>query len=1012
MDPERFLGRLPELYENWNQDSVRPKSNQFQDICDQIPSMTTANILQLLNWAVSCLDGDEIYCEIGTYLGSTLIGSLINHHDRTAYAVDNFAEYNPQGDNFEHLLNHITAFALEDQIYFYDQDFEAFFFEFGELENKPEIGVYFYDGAHDYRSVLLGLLLARPFLARNALIILDDYNWDTVQQASWDFIATHSACQSILEIFTPVARYPTFWNGIQVICWNPDRAFNYAFGELEKRRKFGVIRDIYDLQMREQHQESVKALYHEAQYWHQHKNYSLAKEKYQLFLNSYTEDAKAWLNFGILLYETAYYQEALAAFVKVTQIDKENGIPYFYLGLTFEKSGRIHSAIEAYQAATKIQNPKRIEAYNNLGNLLLEQGAFDRAEQYYREAIKLHPNHSGSYLNLGSLLLETGNIVAAIELYQHVLKSDNQNLDISHNLELALTIQHNPGQFYFNNGNNFYYAKSYVRANQQYQMALKFGFNLEEVYLKSIECLNKLGQNSEIIKQLRLALSTHPDSEECHFRLITILFQSGNPGLLEAAEVAVKCLPKSYTLKLFYHLLLPLTYQSQAEIEFYHARFQEGLNRIEQEINQDIRSNNVAAIENAFAGIGRFTTFYLTYQARNIRQEQQQYAAIVQSIMQVKYPQWSKDLTMPTVGDKIRIGYFSNYLHAYSGTFWLTGWFKYFDQNRFEIYCYYTGNSPDAVTQHFEKYSYTFHYLEGNLETICHQIFNDRLHILVFPEIGMNPQTLQVAALRLAPIQCTAWGHPVTSGLSTIDYYLSSQLMEPEDAQEHYTETLIHLPNTGVTYPKPEIPQPTLSRQDFGLHDDSIVYLCCQAPFKYLPHHDVIFPEIARKVPQVQFVFLRADVLKPRLKKAFAALELHSEDYCLFLPVQARNDYLTLNLHADIYLDTIGFTGGNTTFDAIACGLPIVTYPGKLMRGRLSYGMLNKLGVTETIAHDIQSYIDIAVRLGLDTNWRQHMATKMLQNHEQLYEDLECVRALEDFYTQTISGNNVKKLIH
>jgi len=87
MDYQRFIAQLPNLYENWGQDSVRPKSEQFQQVWPS-QGMTTANVMV----AQFCceLESDEIYCEIGTYRGSTLIGALLNHPERMAYAVDNF----------------------------------------------------------------------------------------------------------------------------------------------------------------------------------------------------------------------------------------------------------------------------------------------------------------------------------------------------------------------------------------------------------------------------------------------------------------------------------------------------------------------------------------------------------------------------------------------------------------------------------------------------------------------------------------------------------------------------------------------------------------------------------------------------------------------------------------------------------------------------------------------------------------------------------------------------------
>jgi predicted O-linked N-acetylglucosamine transferase (SPINDLY family) len=388
----------------------------------------------------------------------------------------------------------------------------------------------------------------------------------------------------------------------------------------------------------------------------------------------------------------------------------------------------------------------------------------------------------------------------------------------------------------------------------------------------------------------------------------------------------------------------------------------------------------------------------------NDRDLQHQYGNLVHQITAANYPKWVEPLSLHPLQEnqKIRVGYISAYLHAYSGTYWLLGWLRHGDRQNFEIYCYYTGNDPDIITQQFQQYSDVFHHIPGNLEAVSQQILDDRLHILVFPEIGMDAPTIPIASLRLAPVQCTAWGHPVTSGLPTIDYYLSSELMEPENAQEHYTETLIRLPNLAIAYPKPDIPALTKTRSDFALRDDAVVYLCCQAPFKYLPQHDFIFTEIARHVPQAQFVFIRADNLKPRLLKAFAAAGLKCEDYCVFLPGQARFDYLMLNLLCDVYLDSFGFSGGNTTLDAIACNLPIVTCPGEFMRGRLSYAMLTRLGLSETIAQDEAEYIDIAVRLGLEPVWRDWIVQYTAEHHDCLYNDTTCVAALEEFYQRVV----------
>jgi len=447
-------------------------------------------------------------------------------------------------------------------------------------------------------------------------------------------------------------------------------------------------------------------------------------------------------------------------------------------------------------------------------------------------------------------------------------------------------------------------------------------------------------------------------------------------------------------------LTLPIVYDTLDEIQLYKARFVRELDKLIQQTSLQTPESKI----NAFLGLRSFTNFYLAYQAHNVVESQSKYANLVHQVMTANYPQWVQPRSMPPLleNGKIRVGYISSYLHSYSGTLWLTGWLRYADTKQFEIYCYYTGNDPDPITEQFRQYSTEFRHIPHNLEAVCQQIIDDKLHILVFPEIGMDAPTIQIAALRLAPIQCIAWGHPVTSGLPTIDYFISSELMEPENARSHYSETLVKLPNIGVSYPKPIVGELTQTRSDFDLREDAVIYLCCQAPFKYLPQYDFILAEIALHIPQAQFIFPRGQLLRERLKQAFAAVNLNSEDYCLFLTISTRQDYMAINFLSDVFLDTFTWSGGNTSLEAIACNLPIVTCPGEFMRGLHADSFLKMLGVTDTIAKNEVEYIEIAVKLGIDSEWRRDIAERISHRQGNLFDDRVCVTALEAFYQQVV----------
>ncbi|MEG4588746.1 O-linked N-acetylglucosamine transferase, SPINDLY family protein [Microcoleus sp. MOSTC5] len=550
-------------------------------------------------------------------------------------------------------------------------------------------------------------------------------------------------------------------------------------------------------------------------------------------------------------------------------------------------------------------------------------------------------------------------------------------------------------------GNQLYLQGRYEAAIKHYQRFLVSQTGDIELYGNLNECLRNLNRIEEAIAILEEGIRHYPTAGKLHFELIKICQQNRRTKqAISNAEIAADILPNEYVFKLFKHLTLPIVYNTSDEIKFYREIFVRELDKLIQQTSLKTPENKI----NAFRGFSSFTNFYLAYQAHNVVESQSKYANLLHQVMAANYPQWVQPQSMPPLleNGKIRVGYISSYLHSYSGTLWLTGWLRYCNHQQFEIYCYYTGNDPDPITEQFRQYSHRFRHIPHNLEAVCQQIIDDKLQILVFPEIGMDAPTIQIAALRLAPVQCSAWGHPVTSGLPTIDYFISSELMEPETAQLHYSETLIKLPNIGVAYPKPTVGKLNNSRLDFDLREDAVIYLCCQAPFKYLPQYDFILAEIARRVPQAQFIFPRGELLRERLKLAFAAVNLDSEDYCLFRTIPTRQDYIAINFLSDVFLDTFTWSGGNTSLEAIACNLPIVTCPGEFMRGLHAYSFLKMLGVTDTIAQNEEEYIQIAVNLGRDSDWRRDIAERMSQRQDDLFDDKVCVTALEYFYQKIV----------
>jgi predicted O-linked N-acetylglucosamine transferase (SPINDLY family) len=339
----------------------------------------------------------------------------------------------------------------------------------------------------------------------------------------------------------------------------------------------------------------------------------------------------------------------------------------------------------------------------------------------------------------------------------------------------------------------------------------------------------------------------------------------------------------------------------------------------------------------------------------------------------------------------------------------IKGWIENIDKKRFSIYGYYTGNKKDKATEDARNSFIRFIEDINSFEEMCRIIRKDKLHILIYPEIGMDPMTVKLAALRLAPIQCVSWGHPETSGFPTIDYFLSSDLMESPDADNHYTEKLIRLPNLSIYYEPPDFLKLAASREEFSLHPKSVVYHCCQSVFKYLPQFDMVFPSIAQEVENCQFLFsshrrssLITEQFQSRIKNAFRLFDLNPDRYAVFLPYLDVKRYNSLYYLADVFLDPIGWSGCNSALEAIACNLPVVTYPGEFMRSREGLAILSMLKMQETIASSVDEYIKLAIKLGKDSAWRKQISKKIATQKHLIYHDKKCITALEDFLEKVV----------
>ena len=406
---------------------------------------------------------------------------------------------------------------------------------------------------------------------------------------------------------------------------------------------------------------------------------------------------------------------------------------------------------------------------------------------------------------------------------------------------------------------------------------------------------------------------------------------------------------------------LPAVVNSAEELTQVRAQFVRGLDQLE----SDYTGADIARLQpqaSAFA----WDNFYLAYHGENDRELQRRFGQWLSTGLQTRLPQYAQ-APQRAPRQQPRIALVSTFLrHCTVGTYFVA-WAEHLARCGFEVVSVLLQAMPDTMSERYGRCGRLLH-LTGGLESAALGIAVLEADLIIYPELGMDAQAFALAALRLAPRQACAWGHPITSGLPTIDAYFSCAEMETDEASTHYTESLRVLPGLGTAYPPPHLPPPRTSAE-LGLPQGRPLYLLPQSPFKLHPQMDAFIADLVQQDPSALILgFLGpssgASVrLSRRIERALRERGLEPGHHLRWLPACSRDDYLALNRVCDVMLDSLRWSGGNASIDALSVGLPVITCPGELMRGRQTQAMLRRLGRTDWIAATPQEQIETAIRI-------------------------------------------------
>ena len=619
-----------------------------------------------------------------------------------------------------------------------------------------------------------------------------------------------------------------------------------------------------------------------------------------------------------------------------------------------QKLGDMDAAIEATRAAVALK-PDMTAAHKNLAALLASQQRIDEARAALERAVAVNPNDAGLWVRL-----------AAIETFRGAADASMA--------ALGKAVQCMPAK-----------AEAWREIGYGYADYWKY-----EEADRALALASALDPGEPQIETLRSFVKTELGDTQ---------------GALQSLQAAITREPGNLRAVVSERLMLPQVYEDLEDVARWRRRYTDGMADIEARLDGwlpraaqvfDLNRNN----------------FLLAYQGEDDRDLQRRYSGFIARLVAAAKPEWRAGRSVTFRGQRrLRVGFVGSLFRDCTAGRYFERWITGLDADRFERFIYHASPIFDAFTQRISDASEHFRVMRSGTVDAAARIFADDLDVLVQPEVGMNALTYDLAAMRLAPVQCAGWGHPVTTGSDAVDAYFTAGVMEPPDAASHYVERLVALPGIGVSYSMPA-PQPPVERAQLGLPAGRRLYVCAQSLFKVHPEMDELLADVIARDPDGVLVFFQAmgrhatENLAGRLQRAFARRGIAPRGQLKFLPRMESAYFRRVLAIADVVLDTVRWSGGNTSIDAFAAGAPVVTLPGRFMRGRQTAGMLELMGMPELVASSAADYVARAVEVATDSDRNAAMRRAIVERRHVLFDQPAPVAAFAEALLQLGSGRH------
>jgi predicted O-linked N-acetylglucosamine transferase (SPINDLY family) len=560
-------------------------------------------------------------------------------------------------------------------------------------------------------------------------------------------------------------------------------------------------------------------------------------------------------------------------------------------------------------------------------------GRLAEAEQIYREVLLAYPGHVFALHNLGLIALQTGRLDIAEQYITRSIQLDPSKAEFHSNLASVFNSQHQPSSA----------ADAANRAIAINPKSVMSHFNLALA-------LEMLEQSEKAIDAYRAALVLDPDN-------VVVLNNLG--GQLRAGgqiEQAAECYRRAISISPGFagaHLNLALVLKDQ--------------NRIVDAIASMRQAVKLAPTDAALHS--NLLLLLHCHPQLTCRQLFDEHLAWAQKHAEPLAAQIRPHTNQRAPDRRLRIGYVSSDFKRHPVAFFVEPVLRAHNRSQFEIFCYASIASPDDVTRRLAALPLEWRDVtQLDDRRVAEEIRADQIDILIDLSGHTALNRLLVFAQRPAPIQATWIGYPNTTGLSSMDYWITDRYLHPPgQTEKSHIEALLVLPETFALYQPPdEAPSVQKTRASAS---GAITFGCFNSIAKLSMLVIELWSRVLKSVPRSRLHLKDAALQDASVRRGlagqFQAFGI-TDDRLQFSGWEPLAGYLDAYREIDILLDPFPFTGHTTSLHGIWMGVPLITLAGDSHIFRRGVSILENLQLRELIATSPDHYVEIAVNLAAD----------------------------------------------